>query len=126
LVRRCEVNQAFNLAPEQSLNWTHEQAVMLCRIIEAVCTKYDCHVALTGGTLYKDGERKDCDVLFYRVRQAESINVDCLLLELSQIGFKKIGDHGWVKKMLFNGKTVDMFFPENFPEVCNTYPEAGE
>ena len=39
--------------------WTQEQAIALCRKIEAVCPPFGCHVALTGGALYKDGPRKE-------------------------------------------------------------------
>ena len=101
--------------------WTQENAITLCRVVESICTKYDCHVALTGGTLYKDGDRKDCDILFYRIRQAQEIDIDGLIKELCMIGFEITGEHGWVKKATFNGKSVDMFFPENFPEICEEY-----
>lgn len=39
--------------------WTQKEAIELCVKIEAICPKYGCHVALTGGLLYKEGERKD-------------------------------------------------------------------
>ncbi len=42
--------------------WTQEEAIELCRIIEDICPQAGCHVALTGGCLYKDGERKDLDI----------------------------------------------------------------
>lgn len=45
--------------------WTQSEAIDFCKKIEAICIKYGCHVALTGGTLYGDGPRKDCDILFY-------------------------------------------------------------
>ena len=51
------------------MNWTQQHAIELCKRIESVCPRYGCHVALTGGLLYKDGPRKDCDILFYRIRQ---------------------------------------------------------
>lgn len=33
--------------------WTQQEAVDLCVIIESVCVEFGCHVALTGGLLYK-------------------------------------------------------------------------
>lgn len=39
--------------------WTQAEAIALCRKIEDVCPAFGCHVALTGGVLYKLGERKD-------------------------------------------------------------------
>ena len=91
--------------------WTQAEAIDLCRKIESVCQVAHCHVALTGGTLYKDGERKDCDILFYRVRQVGSIDIACLLTILRKIGLETVSDHGWCKKARYNGKSVDMFFP---------------
>ena len=38
--------------------WNLNSAAALCRKIESVCPHYGCHVALTGGALYKDGEWK--------------------------------------------------------------------
>ena len=56
----------------------HDMAVTLCRLIETFAPQYGCHVALTGGCLYKNGDRKDIDVLFYRIRQVEKIDHDGL------------------------------------------------
>lgn len=44
--------------------WTQAEAVALAKKIEAVCPAFGCHVALTGGLLYKDDgeyERADPD-----------------------------------------------------------------
>lgn len=37
------------------MSWTTHEALALCRLIEEFAPLYDCHVALTGGTLYKNG-----------------------------------------------------------------------
>ena len=63
--------------------WTQAEAIDLCREIEKGCPQFGCHVALTGGLLYKDGPRKDCDNGF-----------------------------GFVLKFSFKGKEIDAFFPE--------------
>lgn len=94
------------------MKWTLEKAVALCIAVEAVCPKYGCHVALTGGCLYRDGERKDADILFYRIRQVEEIDKPGLFEALAAIGLKEIRGFGWCHKAEFEGLPVDCFFPE--------------
>jgi hypothetical protein len=93
--------------------WTQSEAIELCAAIEAVRPPFGCHVALTGGCLYKSGQRKDCDILFYRIRQRDSIDQDGLWEALRSIGLVGNKGFGWCHKAIFNGKGVDMFFPEN-------------
>ncbi len=92
--------------------WTQAEAIALCREIEAICPPFGCHVALTGGLLYKDGPRKDCDLLFYRIRQVEEIDEDGLFGALSAIGVEKASGFGWCHKATYQGKQIDCFFPE--------------
>ena len=72
------------------VSWTQSQAIDLCRQIEAIAPEFGCHVALTGGLLYKDGNRKDCDIVFYRVRQVAEINVKGLFDALCAIGVRRV------------------------------------
>ena len=74
--------------------WSQQDAIMLCTKIENVCVECDCHVALTGGLLYKEGFRKDLDILFYRIRQAKQINMLDLWKNLETIGILKLGGFG--------------------------------
>ena len=92
--------------------WTQNEAVELCKKVESICPKFGCHVALTGGLLYKEGQRKDCDLLFYRIRQVKDIDFDGLWMALGEIGFEKVTGFGWCYKSKYNGKSVDMFSPE--------------
>jgi hypothetical protein len=92
--------------------WTPQMAVELCRKIEQIAPQYDAHVALTGGCLYKDGPRKDADILFYRIRQSPTIDRAGLLKALRDIGIEITKEHGWMCKATFWGKTLDIFFPE--------------
>lgn len=92
--------------------WSRNIALDLCKEVEAVCPPFGCHVALTGGLLYKDGPRKDLDLLFYRIRQVEKIDEENLLLKLSDIGFTMQERFGWVQKAVYWDMPVDMFFPE--------------
>ncbi len=93
-------------------NWTRDQALELCKRVEAICPTYGCHVALTGGLLYKDGPRKDCDILFYRIRQIDVIDTDGLFAALAAIGISKVGGFGWCHKAKYEGRKIDCFFPE--------------
>lgn len=106
--------------------WTQQQAIDLCRKIEAVAPKYGCHVALTGGTLYKDGERKDADILLYRIRQVEWIDVDGLMLALTEIGVTPGRDFGWCHKATYEGRNIDFFFPEREGVEGGDYPQRRD
>lgn len=111
--------------------WTQKLAVELCRRIEAICPEYGCHVALTGGTLYKDGERKDCDILFYRIRQRKHIDGEGLIAALEQIGIYQITTAEdltkWCSKFVYmpDDETelpMDIFMPE---AASGEYGDSG-
>jgi|WetSurMetagenome_2_1015567.scaffolds.fasta_scaffold00310_2 hypothetical protein len=94
-------------------SWTTEKAIDLCKHIEKICTAYGCHVALTGGTLYKEGKRKDLDILFYRIRQVKEIDINGLFIALSEIGVYRVSGFGWCyKATLMDEYNIDCFFPE--------------
>lgn len=103
--------------------WTQQQAIELCRKIEMLAPKYGCHVALTGGTLYHFGERKDADILFYRIRQVEEIDVDGLMSALADIGITPGRDYGWCHKATYEGRAIDFFFPER---PGGDYPNSAD
>ena len=103
--------------------WTLDEAVSVCRAVEAVCPPFGCHVALTGGTLYKDGSRKDLDLLFYRIRQTPEIDMDGLWAALASIGIEQDRGFGWCFKAKLNGKPIDCFFPE---EQGGEYADEAE
>ena len=100
---------------------TLTQAIELCRIVETIAPDYGCHVALTGGTLYKGGDRKDIDILFYRIRQVDSVDTEGLMEALACEGIVKLSGFGWVHKALWKGISIDMFFPEE-QEGDQVYP----
>lgn len=93
--------------------WDQQSAIALCRLIEGISPDFGAHVALTGGTLYKDGGRKDCDVLFYRIRQVDKIDKSGLFEALAMVGLRELGGRGWCHKLDYKGKPVDAFFPED-------------
>ncbi len=92
--------------------WTQSEAIDLCVLVEAICPKFGCHVALTGGLLYKQGPRKDCDLLFYRIRQVPKIDLDGMWSALRVFGLDQKSGFGWCFKAEYNGKKVDCFMPE--------------
>ncbi len=92
--------------------WNQSQAIDLCVLVEAICPEFGCHVALTGGCLYRTGPRKDCDLLFYRIRQSPEINQFGLFEALEKIGFTEIRGLGWCWKASYEGRNLDLFFPE--------------
>lgn len=105
------------------MKWLQEDALRLCREIEAICPEFGCHVALTGGLLYKDGPRKDADILFYRIRQEPEINIDGLMSALEPIGIKAGEDFGWCFKASYQGKPIDFFFPDRDGEYPTADPD---
>lgn len=78
--------------------WTPSEAFELCKLIEASCPQFGCHVALTGGLLYRDGQRKDCDILFYRIRQWAEIEIEGLWEFLESINVHHTSGFGWCFK----------------------------
>lgn len=110
--------------------WTQEEAIKFVTRIEQFCPQAGCHVALTGGTLYKTGTRKDVDIIFYRIRQKDKIDVKKLFHLLDSImGVKVVKRHGWMYKATYRGNGVDILFPEhksNNPYPKNSSPEDVE
>jgi hypothetical protein len=106
--------------------WTPQQAVEMCRVIEDVCPEFGAHVALTGGTLYKAGTRKDCDILFYRIRQAACIDMAGLWEALGRVGLRVYKGRGWCFKAMWQGRNVDCFFPEAERDPEGNEIEYGE
>lgn len=102
------------------MSWTREEAVELCTAIEAVAPEFGAHVALTGGLLYKTGERKDADIMFYRIRQS-SIDESGLFEALQGLGIELTERFGWVQKAVFRGKNIDFFFPEHVDFTVGVY-----
>lgn len=93
--------------------WTQADAINIARRIEGIAPEFGYHVALTGGCLYKDGPRKDCDIVFYRVRQLPGDRAG-LLGALPRLSIKVTAEHGWVVKAELDGlRSMDLFFPEH-------------
>lgn len=98
------------------VQWTREEAVVLCTLIQNLPSqKFHCHPALTGGLLYREGLRKDCDIVIYQRGDVDGerkpIDWVGLWKALEIIGVKLVNDFGYVKKCLYKGKPVDIFDP---------------
>jgi hypothetical protein len=93
-------------------NWTQAAAIKLAKRVEEICPPFGCHVGLTGGCLYKQGKRKDCDLVIYRIRQVESIDIGGLLAALESIGVTIWKGFGFCYKCDYQGKNLDLLLPE--------------
>lgn len=88
-----------------------DDALHICTALEMVAPRFNAHVALTGGVLYKDGERKDIDIMFYRVRQKKQVDEPGLLDAIDKMGFKLGKRKGWVQKASYQDYSIDFLFP---------------
>lgn len=94
--------------------WTHEEAVELCRRLEEIAPAFGGHVALTGGTLYKDGLRKDVDILIYRSADEPEFKWDEFFVRAeAELGICLHADYGWCKKAITAppARAIDFFDP---------------
>lgn len=101
--------------------WVLKDAIEVIVKIEEIAKSCNWHVGLTGGVLYKEGERKDLDIIFYRVRQTLEITNEELLGKLFNFGFSLHSNHGWCVKATYADKCVALLFPE----LTGDYPIIG-
>ena len=101
---------------------TYEMAYALCTDLYNVLEPHGYYPALTGGLLYKEGNRKDIDIIIYRNRQKvksfETVDLTDLLM---QANVKITNSFGFVTKAEWNGHVVDIFNPETNDEVFNVW-----
>jgi len=102
--------------------WTQAEAIRLCTTIEHCCPQAGCHVAMTGGCLYKDGPRGDLDLVFYSIRHLR-LDVQKLMEILQSIGFDHITGGGWRYVGYIYDKKVDLLFPESPKSANDNYPQ---
>lgn len=99
--------------------WPQKEALALCAELERFAPSCGCHVALTGGLLYKTGLRKNCDIVLYRIRQAAAIDYERFFTAIQSIGVFKISSFGFCHKGIAHGKLIDFLSPE---EEGDEYP----
>lgn len=103
--------------------WTQGKAIELCIALEAIAPQFGAHIGLTGGCLYKQGARKDCDILIYRIRQVPAIDEEGFFEAIKQIGVEKKSGFGWCHKAEWQGLLIDFFFPEEDGEYERADPQ---
>ena len=89
------------------------KGIELCKILYQKLKGAGFFPALTGGLLYKEGTRKDIDIVIYRHREQnkfEMHDIEKLLVECGLTDFKY---YGFVTKAKWQGITVDLFNPES-------------
>lgn len=104
------------------MSWTQQEAIALCVVLEPVAAAHRCHVALTGGLLYKEGQRKDCDIIVYFEGKKKTdielttfvqcVDRNALLQAFWTVGLAYQDIYSRVVKCLYYGKPVDLIFPE--------------
>lgn len=105
--------------------WTLADAIPLCTHLEMIAVQYECHIGLTGGLLYKDGPRKDLDVVVYRrgMYKGETELPPYNRTELIE-AFSKVvtieGEFTRVVKASYKGKPVDLLFVNDRGEYDDT------
>lgn len=89
---------------------------------------YKMHVGLTGGVLYKEGVRKDIDLLVYNVLQSDIKEDNAFVMlqhfcqKTERTSFESF--YGFVTKITYKGHNIDILYPE-FIGV-GTYPVDKE
>lgn len=95
------------------MNWTQAEAIQLATKLESIAPEYGAHIALSGGCLYREGPRKDLDIVVYRIRQ-KTLEKSEFLFALLQLGIVVVRDCGFVvKARTSSGRPVDFLFPED-------------
>lgn len=90
-----------------------DDGINLCRLMYEKMCQYGYFPALTGGLLYKDGSRKDIDIVIFRHRQKhEDFEMSEIEPLLEECGLTNIEYFGFVTKANWNGVVVDLFNPE--------------
>lgn len=105
------------------MTWTFDNARDLIIRLEARLPEAGCHVALTGGVLYKFGQRKDLDLVLYRIRDM-NINDAKMLKAFEDCDIEIIRRYGWMYKAKYEGKGIDILIPES--GGTEKYPSTQE
>ena len=92
-----------------------KDGIVLCqRLNQFLNKKY--FVALTGGLIFQQGERKDIDIIIYRNRATMPFETIQLGVTLTAFGFTNLRYYGFVTKCEWEGHSVDILHPESDSE----------
>lgn len=105
-------------------------AVAICKLLEPELAKHGFHVALTGGTLYGEGGRKDIDLVFYRIRNNPKFPQDFVSTSARRnavnkylrddLGMILLGSYGFVHKWQKGSLKLDIMYPDE-PHIPSDY-----
>ena len=84
------------------------KAIDLCRRLEPKFSRFGYHVGLTGGCLYKEGERKDVDIIVYPHQDKNVVPVPELLEKIKSTGLTYERE-GTGLSMGYDAKEVHVF-----------------
>lgn len=122
IVREEEFEEVVTpLVRKPDMSWTIDEAREVCKLINSVSLPFNCHPALTGGLLYKDGLRKDCDIVIYQRGDTKGVKSEIdwvgLWSALKNVGITLETDYGYCKKCLWKGKMIDILDPTDRPHI---------
>ena len=95
--------------------WNLASALEYCFYAEQKISAF-AHIGLTGGCLYKQGERKDLDLIIYPHQNVRSFdltavpNVLGLTIVTENVEFLEAYSRAVVKCLLPDGRGIDLFF----------------
>jgi len=96
-----------------------ESAVHLCALLYTELKQNDIFPALTGGVLYKNGTRKDIDIIMYRGESGQTLNVHDVHDVLQKLEIEVLGNFNRVAKCKWGAWNLDIIFPEAEGEYNN-------
>ena len=99
-----------------------DKAIKLCKMLYEELGPLGLFPALTGGYVYKEGARKDIDIVLYCHRERKRTELPLELLEGLE-GLTISGHYGFVTKAYYKGKSVDIMFPE-YKGPSDAYPKC--
>tara|TARA_R110002020_G_scaffold225658_2_gene435748 strand:- start:1851 stop:2252 length:402 start_codon:yes stop_codon:yes gene_type:complete len=95
--------------PTEAIN---PKAVELCGLLYQKLEPLHIFPALTGGQLYKDGQRKDIDIILYRGSHGGALCQHDIYMELTECGIFMTANFGRVIKGHWQGYEIDLILPE--------------
>lgn len=99
-------------SPPPSEPWVQSEALELAVKLEEVLSVVGWHVALTGGCLYKEAQRKDADFIVYRNDMSVEPNQITIIDAIRNVGLVCNAAYARVLKCTYGSKSVDIIMPE--------------
>lgn len=98
--------------PPPAEPWVQSEALELAVQLEDALKPFGWHIALTGGCLYKEAQRKDVDFIAYRNDMSVELKQSTVVDALNTIGVRCAHAFTRVIKCEYKGKSVDIIIPE--------------